>query len=118
MKDKILKIIEECKNKGHDDMYFEKDREYLANALAESGLFKDEMNLLDLFKITDESGLIFGLATTSGFYNCTILNDKKLIRRVFSRSVPIEHMKTIISAAILELKTSEKIGRASCRERV
>lgn len=108
MKDKILKIIEECKDKGRDDMHFKEDREYLANALAESGLFKsDEMNLLDLFKLTDEDDLIFGFATTSGFYNCTILNKDNLIRRVFAKETPIYIMQLTIKDAIKKLKASE-----------
>lgn len=33
MKNKILKILEECKSKGYDDLHFESDREYIANAI-------------------------------------------------------------------------------------
>ena len=33
MKNKILKILDECKSKGYDDLMFEKDREYIANAI-------------------------------------------------------------------------------------
>ena len=42
MKDKILKILEDSCSKGYDDLHFEKDREYIANAIIESG------NLIDL----------------------------------------------------------------------
>ena len=37
MKEKILKIIEECSSKGYDDLHFKEDREYVANAIVENG---------------------------------------------------------------------------------
>ena len=37
MKEKILKILEECKAKGHDDLHFKEDMEYIANAIVENG---------------------------------------------------------------------------------
>lgn len=33
MKNKILKILEQCKSLGYDDLHFETDREYIANAI-------------------------------------------------------------------------------------
>lgn len=37
MKEKILKILEECKANGHDDLHFKEDMEYIANAIVENG---------------------------------------------------------------------------------
>lgn len=37
MKEQILKILEECNAKGYDDLHFKEDREYVANAIVESG---------------------------------------------------------------------------------
>ena len=42
MKNKILKILEDCMRKGYDDLHFESDRNYIANAIIESG------NLIEL----------------------------------------------------------------------
>ena len=33
MKNKILKILEDSCSKGYDDLRFDKDREYIANAI-------------------------------------------------------------------------------------
>lgn len=33
MKNKILKILETCMRKGYDDLHFESDRNYIANAI-------------------------------------------------------------------------------------
>ena len=33
MKEQILKILEDCKSKGYDDLQFEEDREYIANII-------------------------------------------------------------------------------------
>ena len=66
------------------------------------------MNILDIFKLADENGFLFGLGTTKqGFYLCTIYNGKSMIRRVFSKVVDVENMELIIKDAIAALKASE-----------
>lgn len=42
IKKELMKIIEECKSKGYDDLQFETDRQYIVNAIMQSGLIKEE----------------------------------------------------------------------------
>ena len=54
MKEQILKILEECKSKGYDDLHFKDDKEYIANAIVENG------TLIELpCKVGDKVWLIY-----------------------------------------------------------
>ena len=44
IKQQLLKILDECKKEGYDDLHFDSDREYIANILLKSGLIKEQDN--------------------------------------------------------------------------
>ena len=54
MKDKILKVLEECRNDGYDDLMFKTDIEYIANKIVES------IKVIDLpCKVGDKVWIIY-----------------------------------------------------------
>ena len=111
----ILNLIDECKKAGNEDLYYEfcSTSKITFAGGGISGVTASEANLNEIKEMVAVSTI--GYDKVNMLRNARFMRNGEAIPEIMSKHAAILRPKFEM---ILELLDSEKIGRASCRERV